>query len=131
MRFGDLDVRRRGRRTDEWLLERQYVMDVNGHVAVVFRDPRRMVQNTAWVEWHAQKELWPLARMLGNEDIVISFGVWDRAVQNAMSRHQRQYHEACLVHLESKMGPEEVLLIRLMSWCLAVGAVRHRLAAGR
>lgn len=94
-------VRKAGRATD-FLVERATLVttgaDGQRRVAVLLRDPRPLSEGkTAWHEFGAFKDFFPMLRTLKHRGIIVAHACFDRALQASLCRkiQQRQglYYE--------------------------------------
>lgn len=124
-KYEDFLVRRRGKSSGDWLIERYFVLDTKGSAKVWFSEPRPLGDKTAWAHYQAQVAAMPLARQRGHTGIVVSHHIWDRAVASACERHQRQRHAAYQMSIETQCSEGEAVLTELLSWFTSVGCCAH------
>lgn len=94
-KIGNRTIVRKVGEANEFLAERAFVKTTTplGEllVAVVFRDPVPLKEGkTAWHEFTAMVDFFPLLRTLDHEGIIVSHGCFDRALQASMSRKTQQ-----------------------------------------
>ena len=83
---GNLSVNRRAREGHEWLVPRVFLMDMLDKKVALFTELLDMLDKTAATHHAAGVDLWPGARVLGHTGLLISHGVWDRAIQSACEK---------------------------------------------
>lgn len=120
---GALAVRRRGRRVHEWLVQRLFLLSHSGQRCALFTDPRDMEDKTCATHHAAGVELWEGARLHGHVGLLISHGVWDRAVCAPCHRMLLQRHEALRIHQRSTDDSADWL--SLWHWTTAAGCAAH------
>ena len=108
-------------------MQRFFVQDTEGQVAVLFVEPKLMHDKTSWAHFAAQQSFCRMARESHRHAITISHHIWDRAVKMPCGRHARCRHSAYDLFLEDAVGEEEALLASLMSWVAVVGCACHDL----
>lgn len=122
---GPLRVCRRGRAGREWLLQRVFLIDNLGNKLVSFTYPREMKDRTAPTHHQAGVDLWPGGRPLGHDGLLISHGVWDRAVLGPCSRMMQQRNAAFVAHQALEAGEGDAEAKSLWHWTTASGCTAH------
>jgi hypothetical protein len=115
---------RKGRSGREWLVERILLLDSSSSSVVLFGEPRLMGDKTAASHYRAYVDLWGGARSKGHTGLLISHGVWDRAVQGACARLHMQRHAAWRLH-HSASDAEEAESAWLFHWVTSSGCSAH------
>lgn len=92
--MGATTVRRKGRRANDLLVQRMFLLAPDGECKVVVDEPRTMCEKTAWCHTEAFRRMFPNPRNLGHRSIVVIHGVWDRAIQAACARQVAQSKKA-------------------------------------
>lgn len=124
-----LTARREGRECKDFLMQRTFVVSVDGQVRTYFRDARMMSDKHHLTSYRGFADEWHGVRRMGAKDIVISCYVFDRAVQSAMERRMRQQHglqELYLLETEPDTAAETIL----KSWVVSLGCSCHDLHGG-
>jgi hypothetical protein len=118
-------VKRSGRRCNEYLMQILFLRNSRGELRVLFRDPQRMKDKSAWSHHSAQFDFWPMSRSLGHDSIVVSFHCWDSAVKQPLERHTRERHAALLIHLGDEADQMPSSFLELLSWLVCVACFAH------
>lgn len=116
---------RKGRSCKEWLVQRLFLFDMHGDKRALFVDPVDMDRKSASSHHVAGVRLWDGCRMNGHKGILISHGVWDRAVHSACARLMQQRHTALRVHFDAVMGEAESTHLWLQHWTTSAGCGAH------
>ena len=109
------------------MLQRLFLLDHLGAKRVLFSDPVEMEVKTAAAHYSAAVALWPGARTMGHDGILISHGCWDRAIYSACSRLMAQRSLAFRLHQEYDNDHDDVdvHLRWLKLWCTSSGCSAH------
>ena len=109
------------------MLQRLLLLDHLGEKRVLFSDPVEMGVKTAAAHYSAAVALWPGARTMGHDGILISHGCWDRAIYSACSRLMAQRSLAFRLHQQYDNDHEDVdvHLRWLKLWCTSAGCSAH------
>ena len=122
--YQDLIVRRSGKSTKHWLQQRYFVQNANNDTEVLFTEPVLLADQTAWSQYNSVYELTDMARQ-HHRGINVSHSCYDRAIQTAMFRKERQRHKAYDLLLEDTLGPGEAWHQIMMSWIVSCGCFAH------
>lgn len=91
MRQKGLEVRRRGKKSSEFLVQRLFLADPAGDVSVVFERPLVMDDKCAITHWFVAGHLFPSGRDLGHENILVVHHCYDRALAVPLGRLHYQH----------------------------------------
>ena len=123
--IGEVAVKRSGRKSHEYLMQILFLRNSGGELRVLFRDPLKMSDKSAWSHHSAQFDFWPTSRSLGHDSIVVSFHCWDSAVKQPLERHTRQRHSAMCLHLGDEPDGLPSSFLELLSWVICVACFAH------
>lgn len=121
----EFKVLRRGRSSQDWLIERIFIIDSRGDRRCVISDPKPLHDKTCWTHYDAQENSFPLLREQGHTGVCISHPMWDRGVKSACERHQRQRHAAFKLAHSTGHDEGDSLLLHLTSWDTYVVCIAH------
>lgn len=123
--FRNLDVVRKPKQGNEWLIQRLFVKDLLGRTSVLFTEPLRMIRKTAWAHLEAARQLAPLPRELGHEGPLVFHLCFDRAVQGAASRHFEELCASLHQQMSSSTTAGRARLMDLLTWNTTSGCALH------
>ena len=123
-RWEDYQVVRRGKQTEEYLIQRLWLSDVHGDVTPLFQEPRLLADKTALTHYSGHAELWKGARAMGAEHAVLSHHCFDSAVKAPLEHRFRQERNAYEYMLSVESAATAAQMI-LWSWFTCVACKAH------
>lgn len=123
--LGHLSVVRHGRQTAEYLVQRVFLMGCDMRPIPIFRDPPEMATKTAAAHMKAGLDLFPCAREIGHEGLLVEHKVYDRAVMSAMKKLWDRWAAAHLHHTTEMHGEAKAHKLWLYHWRSIVGCFGH------
>ena len=93
-KFGQANIRRRGRRSADLLVQRAFLLNSVDEARVLLDEARSLANKSAWCRVYAARRFVDLPRACGRHGVVCHHCVWGRAVQSARERRARQLHAA-------------------------------------
>lgn len=108
-----LGVRRRGKKSSEYLVQRLFLADAGGDVATVLERPLIMDDKCAITHWFAAGQLFPGGLDLGHDNILVVHHCYDRALAGPLGRlhyqHlQMSFDQDCCCNLRISLGCEVI-----------------------
>ena len=120
----EFKVVRRGRQTEEYLIQRLWLNDTHSNVCPVFGEPRLMADKTADTHYKGYAEMWPGAREMGARACVHKHFVFDDAVKSAIA-HRIKQNNAAYEYMLAEEFPETAALLILWTWITIVNCKAH------
>ena len=105
-------VCRRGRQSGHFDVQRAGLRTSRGQCGVLFGEPARMADQTAWTAFAGFLELIKPLRESGHRGLAISHHVEDRALHGALDRIMTSYHNLIDDQLSTTMGAGDARLLR-------------------
>lgn len=121
----EMSVRRHGRRTAEYLVQRVFVMGLDRRPFPVFREPMEMANKTASAHMQAHMELFPNAREVGHRGLLVEHRVYDRAIMSALKKLWDRWAAAHRHFQEINEGEAQAHKLWLFHWRSIVGCFSH------
>ena len=94
-------VGRKGRKSREFLVERCFAITASGLCRVLLREPRVLIDTTAWSHMTALRQHHELGRAQGHRGLLHEHFTFDRAISGPMRRHVLQLVGAFEDHLRA------------------------------
>ena len=121
-----LRVRRKGRSCQDYVIQRWF--------SRITTEIWQYVSQTHW-SWVTRARglilrlpgFFMLGKELGHDSVLISHHCWDRAINSACDRHQRQLHRAFYEHSMHTKQAGEAHMQWLLSWYTSSGCILHDL----
>lgn len=118
-------VRRGGRCSQEFLVQRWFAETVSGSSIGLVEVPLPLVSKTAYVHFGAKRELLKSPRECGHQGLVIEFHKYDRAVKSALGRLHLQFSMAWDDQQYESRHPGEAHRLHLLHWFFCEACAAH------
>ena len=122
---GNIDVKRSGRATHEWLVQRAFFLSGRGHRMAAIAEPCILHDKSAWSHFAAHRAFMALPREVGVRGLILHHLIYDRAMWGALSRRQRQLHAAKHEQERLRLMDGDARLSSMLSFFTSVPCVNH------
>ena len=103
-------VRRKTKECKDFLMQRLFLVDLEGDVCILMGEPRLTLDKTALTSYNGCSEMWEGSRIHGHKGILISAYLFDGAVESAIGRRLRQ-RQKCLENMFVDEQPEDAVML--------------------
>ena len=104
VQWENMSVTTHGRETSEYLIQRVLLTTLQGRPLVIFTEPTNMFDKTASSHMQSQRTLFPTAREVGHEGLLVDHQMYDRAVCSAMNKLWDAFDNAYYRKLAREVG---------------------------
>lgn len=122
--WNHLKVRRRGRLNNHFIIQRAWLRTADD-LNVIFTEPFRVADGTAWTAWTACTQLVPTLREAGHRGLAISHHCEDRLLFSSMDRIMNKHHNYIDHQIGLRESPGQVRLLHLLHWQVHSGCSCH------
>ena len=127
---GVLDVRRSGKASHEYLIQRLFITGSGGRTVSVLDIPYIMPQKTAFAHFNASRKFMQNARELGHRGRLVDFQKYDRAIMTAMRRLVTKFWSAYHDKEREDLGERAAYISWITHWVEVHGCFCHDLNGG-
>jgi len=122
--WDDFKVVREAKECKDFLMQRVFLSDTHQNVVPMFQEPKLMKLKTHLVSYNGLNTMWKGARALGALFVVITVGLFDRAVKSAMELRLRQRQATQNLFLCEEF-PQRAAELVTLSWLVVLGCSIH------
>ena len=123
--WDNLEVKRNARETNEFLVQRVFVMATDFKPRCVFEDPTNMQDKTVSTHMRAGMDLFPFPREQGHTGLLVDHKVYDRAVMSGLAKQWGRYYKAYYVWLAQNTNQNVAYKRWLWHWWSIEGCFGH------